>query len=218
MSDDQRFSEWLRAGAEPAWQKAITHRFVTELFTGSVPESVLRTYLVQDFQFVDRFVALLGAAVATADQTAARMALARQLGVVGGAEDTFFQRSFDELAVPEPDRLNPSLRPTTRAFNDLMDEARTSQSYARCLTVLTVAEWLYLDWAQRAPAPLPENVICREWIELHNEPAFVTWVHWLCGELDRVGRTLDEAERADCRDLFGTATRLEADFFDAAYQ
>lgn len=218
MSDDQRFSEWLRAGAEADWQRAITHRFVEELFTGSVPGGALRTYLVQDHQFVDRFTALLGEAVAAADLTASRMVLARQLGVVGGIESTYFQRCFDELGVTEPERNHPRLHPATRAFNDLMDRARESRDYARCLTVLAVAEWLYLDWAQRAPSTPPASFLHREWIKMHNEPAFVEWVDWLRAELDRLGGELDEQHRAQCRELFAAATRLEADFFDAAYE
>lgn len=214
---DQKFSELLRESTEPTWQRAVAHRFVEELFTGSVPEEVLRTYLVQDYQFVDRFVALLGGAVATADRAASRMALARQLGTVGGAENTYFQRSFDALGVPEADRTRPRLHPTTTAFNELMDEARGSGSYARCLSVLAVAEWLYLDWARRAPAELPENFVCREWIEIHRDPGFAEWVGWLRGELDRVGRELEGKQREACRALFTRATQLEADFFDAAY-
>ena len=216
--DDQTFSDQLRASTEQTWRRAVTHRFVEELFTGSVPEGVLRTYLVQDHQFVDRFVALLGEAASTADRADSRMALARQLGTVGGAENTYFQRSFDALGVAEPDRLRPRLHPTTTAFNELMDEARTSGSYARCLSVLAVAEWLYLDWAQRAPAELPAGFICREWIELHRGPDFAAWVGWLRGELDRVGRELEDEQREACRALFTRATQLEADFFDAAYE
>jgi hypothetical protein len=33
-----------------------------------------------------------------------------------------------------------------------------------------VAEWLYLDWASRAPQPLPNNFVHAEWITLHEVP------------------------------------------------
>ena len=211
------FCDWLRAAARPQWEAAVTHRFVRELYTGELDERVLRGYLVQDYQFVDRFVALLGAAVASAPTPRSRMVLARQLGVVAGAENTYFQRAFDALAVLDRDRDAPERNTTTLAFNDLMDSARASGEYANCLAVLTVAEWLYLDWAQRAPRPLPEDFVCREWIVLHDNPEFRQWVDWLRGELDAVGPTLDEPTRSHCRELFVTATQLELDFFEAAY-
>jgi thiaminase (transcriptional activator TenA) len=55
------------------------------------------------------------------------------------------------------------------------------------LSVLVVAEWLYLDWASRAPQPLPKNFVHAEWITLHDNPNFRGFVHFLRAELDRVG-------------------------------
>src|ERR1700758_620542 len=42
-----------------------------------------------------------------------------------------------------------------------MREAADTRSYAAALPVLVVAEWLYLDWASRAPQPLPEQLRTR---------------------------------------------------------
>lgn len=214
---ERTFSEQLRADVEPTWQAAITHRFVAGLFAGTLERDVLRRYLVQDYQFVDRFVALLGAAAASADTIAARMVLARQLGVVGGSENTYFQRAFDALEVPSAERESPEESAPTTAFQALMDEARASLDYPRCLAVLTVAEWLYWDWARRAPDQLPQDFVCREWIELHNGPDFGAWVGWLRGELDRVGPFLSEVDQRACRDAFARAVALELDFFEAAF-
>ena len=57
----------------------------------------LRHYLVQDYQFVDRFVALLGAAIASADQYAARVRFSQFAAMITSDENTYFQRCFDLL-------------------------------------------------------------------------------------------------------------------------
>ncbi|TCP55297.1 thiaminase/transcriptional activator TenA [Tamaricihabitans halophyticus] len=212
------FADWLRASTDEDWSAAVNHRFVRELYAERVPEPVLRRYLVQDYQFVDRFAAMLGAAVSCADTIDSRMVLGRQLGVVAGTENTYFQRAFDALEVPSADRERPDWLRPTREFNELMDAARISQNYPYCLVVLTVAEWLYLDWAAAAPEPLPAGFICREWIELHHNPEFVAWVDWLRAELDRVGPHLDELEQQACLRYWSRATALELAFFDAAYE
>src|SRR5579875_120066 len=85
-------SEELRASVREDWDAAVAHPFVRELCAGTLPRAMLRRYLVQDYQFVDAFTALLGAAVACADTVAARMVHARQLGVLAGEENTYFQR------------------------------------------------------------------------------------------------------------------------------
>lgn len=207
----------LRAAAAGDWDRAVAHPFVAALFAGTLPASAMRAYLVQDYQFVDSFVALLGAAVATADSAGARMVIARQLGLVAGEESTYFQRALDALGVPDDERDRPSLLPPTASFIALMEEAAGSRDYAACLAVLTVAEWLYLDWASRAPEPPPADPLAREWIELHRNPPFAAWVAFLRAELDRLFPALGPRARDRCARLFTEAARLENAFFEAAY-
>ena len=76
-----------------------------------------------------------------------------------------------------------------------------------------VAEWLYLDWASRAPQPLPNNFVHAEWIRLHDNSNFRGFVDFLRKELDRVG----PAHADLCRDFFSRAVALELSFFEAAY-
>jgi thiaminase/transcriptional activator TenA len=214
---DESASDQLRESVRGDWDAAVTHPFVRELCAGTLPAATMRRYLVQDYQFVDAFTALLGAAVAWADTTAGRMVIARQLGLVAGEENTYFQRSFDTLGVPAAQRLAPELLPVTAHFNRLMNEAAASLDYPSCLAVLTVAEWLYLDWARRAPQPRPADPLAREWIEIHSNPAFVTWVEFLRSELDRVAARLPEPARDRCARIFARAAELELGFFEAIY-
>ncbi|RZI80393.1 MAG: TenA family transcriptional regulator, partial [Pseudomonas sp.] len=94
-----------------------------------------------------------------------------------------------------------------------MAEAAASRSYAAALAVLNVAEGLYLDWAQKAPQPLPEHFVHAEWITLHDNPFFEDFVAFLQAELDRVGPK--EAELS--RDFYLRTVALELAFFDAVY-
>ncbi|MFC5066050.1 TenA family protein [Actinomycetospora atypica] len=193
----------LRAAHTATWDAAVGHRFVDELWAGTVDDAVMARYLAQDALFLDAFVALLGAAVATVDAPGPRLVHARQLGLVAGDEDDYFARALARLGVPEP--AEPLA--ATTGFLALMDAARASGDYPTIVTVLLVAEWLYLDWASR-DADAPSDWLHAEWIELHRGPAFSAWVGFLRDEADRVGP--DGA-------AFARAVELEAAFFDAAY-
>ena len=94
-----------------------------------------------------------------------------------------------------------------------MREAAETRSYAAALSVLVVAEWLYLDWASRTPKPLPDNFVHAEWITVHDNPDFRDFAGFLGAELDRIG----PAQADLCRDLFQRAAALELSFFEAAY-
>ena len=206
------FSENLRAATSTTWNAATGHRFVDELWAGTVDDAVLARYLAQDALFLDRFVALLGAAVATADDTQARLAIARQLGLVASDEDDYFARALGRLGVTTP--VEPL--PPTQGFLDLMDDARRSGDYGVALTVLLVAEWLYLDWAAR-PDTAPPDWLHREWIDLHRGPGFTAWVDLLRAETDRVAATADDVARERMSEVFRRTVDLELAFFDAAY-
>lgn len=210
----ERFTETLKQASEPAWTKAVEHRFVTELFAGSISDEVMASYLVQDHRFLDSFLTLLGAALATADTFDARLRFGRFVGMVSGEENTYFLRAFDALGVTQAQRETIPDAAPTKGFQAIMREAAETRSYAAALSVLSVAEWLYLDWASRAPQPLPDNFVHAEWVTLHDNPDFRDFVGFLRSELDRIGPF--EAEVS--RDFFLRAVSLELAFFDAAYE
>lgn len=212
MSSSGSFCDALRASTAPVWDAAVGHRFVDGLWAGTLPRDVLGHYLAQDHQFVDAFLALLGAAVAGADRPASRVRLARRLGLVAGPENDFFDRALAALDAGPVTRRTAA----TTGFVDLMTSAR-DEGYAEALAVLVVAEWLYRDWAAR-DGDTPADPICAEWIELHRGREFDDWVDFLRAELDRVAATLDGPRRDRVAAVFTRAVDLELDFFDSAYE
>lgn len=208
-----RFSESLRQSCEATWARAVEHRFVQELGEGRVADDVMAAYLIQDHRFLDSFLVLLGAAIASSDRFESRLVLGRFTGMVCGEENTYFLRAFDALGIDTGTRTAAPDTAPTAGFKAIMREAAATRSYAATLAVLNVAEGLYLDWAQRVPRPLPTNFVHAEWVTLHDSPMFVEFVAFLQAELDRVGP--DDAARA--QDFFRRTVDLELAFFDAAY-
>ena len=209
-----RFTEDLRAANHDAWERAAGHRFTTELAAGTLLDATMARYLVQDHRFLDEFLGLLGAAMAGADRLSSRLRLGRFVGVVAGEENTYFERAFAALKVTDERRKTEPDAPATAGFKAIMAEAAATRSYPAALSVLCVAEWLYLDWASRAPNSPRENFVHGEWITLHNNPDFHDLVGFLRDELDRTG----PSEAARCQDLFGRVVRLEGAFFDDAFK
>src|SRR3546814_9719682 len=68
----ERFTDWLKVQAEPAFGAAVGHRFARDLADGTIPPQVFRRYLVQDYSFLDHFIRLLDAALAPTPEAAAR--------------------------------------------------------------------------------------------------------------------------------------------------
>ena len=166
------FTESLRQENLDTWLAATNHRFVAELFDGSIAPQVMAGYLVQDYRFLDTFLALIGGAIANADTLAGRLRLAQFAGEIAGDENTYFLRCFETLGVTEHQRESMPDTEATTGFKRLFLDAAASGSYAAILSVLVVCEGLYLDWASKAPAKRPESFVHHEWISLHDYPEF----------------------------------------------
>src|SRR5438874_13477455 len=103
----ERFTETLRAASEPGWSRAVGHRFVKELFAGAVPDGVMARYLIQDHRFLDSFLILLGAALASADTFEARLRFGRFIGMVSAFGRSKHSASPRPGAQPIPIRSRP---------------------------------------------------------------------------------------------------------------
>ena len=214
---EPRFTDWLRELSEPAWTDATSHRFTQELGAGTLDEQVFCRYLIQDYAFVNTLVGVFGHAVGQAASMAAKRRLIEFLDLITDEENDYFERSFDALNVPADQRTEPELTETTEAMTDLLTAAAHQGGYAETLAVLVAAEWIYLTWATAESEDRPEAFYFAEWIDLHANPGFLSFVNWLREQLDSVGPTLPARQQGRVARLFDRTVALEADFFEAAY-
>ena len=218
-TQDYAFQPGLTVGrllkrSQDDWQSAVYHRFVKELFEGTIENKVLKEYLIQDYHFFDAFLSMLGACVAHADKLDSKLRFAKQLGFLEADEDGYFLKAFKELKVSEKDYLEATLHPVTKDFQKLMYSAVDSSDYAQLLVMLVIAEGLYLDWGSK-DLPLPESYLHQEWINLHKGPFFAEWVQFLVDELNRVTR--DREDLTEFQERWNQAVTLELAFFDIGY-
>ena len=211
-----RFSDWLRARAEPAWGAAVSHRFTRELAADSLPDAVYARYLIQDYVFLDVLARAVALAIAAAPDMPPKSRLSAFLAAVTSEENDTFLRSFEALGVAEAEWRDAQPAPVTGDLRDLMLGA-AKDGYAPALAVLLPAEWIYLSWATAVKDRKPARFYLREWIEIHTLPEFEAFVAWLRAETDRLGAALPPEGQARLGDLFREMAELEAAFFDAAY-
>lgn len=207
-------TDHLKSLVAEDWHAATHHAFTNALADGTLSRDKMAGYLQQDYQFIEGFVRLLASAVAHAPRFADAVPGAQFLGLISGPENTYFLRSMEALEVPS---TAPPV-PETIAFQQLMDQARRSGRYEIMLSVLVVAEWIYLDWAspfEHHADDLPFWL--GEWITLHSGEGFAQVVAYLRGQLDAAWDRLDDDARADVTATFTKAVRLERAFFDASW-
>jgi thiaminase/transcriptional activator TenA len=206
-------TQHLQSLAAEEWHATTHYAFTNALADGTLSRDNMVGYLQQDYQFIEGFVRLLASALAHAPTLADAVPSARFLGSVCGPENTYFLRALHALEVPP----TAPAAPETIALQQLMDQARRTGGYEIMLSVVVVAEWIYLDWA----TPLEDGANdlpfwLGEWITLHSDDRFTQVVAYLRDQLDTVWDTLDENTRKDVTATFTEAVRLERAFFEAS--
>lgn len=220
MSSAESFTEYLRNTHHNEWHAATDNRFIRELVSYEIEDTVYARYLTLDYAFIDALVSTFGHAVAVAPGMPEKTRFSRFLAVLTNEENDYFLRSFDAFGLPAPGFDNPVSHPVVDGFNDLMARQRAAGSYLDVLAVLVTVEWVYLEWASAAVEsgrPTPSRFYLSEWITLHADPGFEDFVNWMRSELDRAAARADDEARARAEAAFVEALKLEAAFFAAAY-
>ncbi len=213
-----RFSDWLKAEAEPFWSAAVGHRFTRELADDSLPDAVYRRYLIEDYGFIDALVRHVAHAIVVAPDMPPQSSLAAFLAAVTSEENDYFLRSFEALGVPEAEWQSAGPGQIGQAFGEVLAEAAEDGSYESALVVLLAAEWCYEAWAGAVADKQPARFYLREWIELHANPAFKAFVGWLREDMDRRGPAMPPTRQDELARLFRRMMELEEAFFDDAYK
>ncbi|MEO1479089.1 MAG: TenA family protein [Bacteroidota bacterium] len=206
-------TELLRDEAREAWESITTDPWTVALAEGRLERAAMVRYLVQDHRFLDAFSVLLSAMLAHTKRLEDRVFGSQFLALILSKENTYFERSFEALAVSAEERSVPDAAATTK-FDELMRSTAASGKLHAMLAVLVVCEWSYETWGERAARTKAKDLpfYYAEWIDLHSGPYFRQVVAYLRGLLDDL--PLSPAELEDTRRAFHAAVHCEQAFWD----
>lgn len=209
------FSAQLLDKYSSLYQKSISHPLTTELCTGTLPDEVLLTYLVQDLKYFKVGMNFFGRALSLCDHFPSMVVLGKQIGFIAEDEHGYFERVIGELTSAAEGGASGPINTkygtsgaigTTDGSSGTTDGSREAElpqvteyinymeyllkegDYGELITGLYVMEQVYLGWAQRNEEIIPEGLEYKykEWVELHRGEAFERWTEFLRREIDRV--------------------------------
>src|SRR5262245_13494079 len=104
-----RFTEWLRNGDLPLWQRMIDHRFCRDMAEDRLPDEAFVRYLRYEHAFVRAAIGAFAFALAKAPMPADQNHLLGVLNALAADQQAYFTRAFVDLgldtAVLAPDAL-----------------------------------------------------------------------------------------------------------------
>lgn len=198
-----------------SFEAMVGHPFVRDLAADCLPDTAFDRYLLIEGAFVDTAIAIFGYAVAKATDLSDRRKLIGTLDALAHGQMDYFADAMARRGLTPDPGLQAD--PRVVAFQDGMLAIARDGSFARIMTAMFAAEWMYWTWCNaHRKAPL-RDPLRRDWIAMHAAPAFRQQAQWLRERVDALGRDLDPNAQDDLVALFGQVQRLEITFHDAAW-
>lgn len=193
------------------WYDAINSRFVSELLDDTLPESILKAYLIQDFKFYNN--GMMARLIKLAPRQETKDMLAAQSQWFADNEATYFEHFLEAYHVSQKEYDATEPTPANKEYGAYLDSL-SDKSWPELITAICCMEWLYLAWAKRTvDADVIQQVPAHKgWVDLHEGAHFRKWVGDLISLVNEYC-SIDGPEA----EVFRTIVHLERRFFDDSY-
>ena len=193
------------------WYDAINSRFVSELLDDTLPESILKAYLIQDFKFYNN--GMMARLIKLAPRQETKDMLAAQSQWFADNEATYFEHFLEAYHVSQEEYDATEPTPANKEYGAYLDSL-SDKSWPELITAICCMEWLYLAWAKRTvDADVIQQVPAHKgWVDLHEGAHFRKWVGDLISLVNEYC-SIDGPEA----EVFRTIVHLERRFFDDSY-
>ncbi|MGR3755654.1 MAG: thiaminase II [Tranquillimonas sp.] len=213
------FPLW-RDGAGEAWRAYTRHAFVEGMRDGTLPRAAFLRYLVQDYLFLIHFSRAWALAVTKAETLDEMRACAATVHALLDHEMRLHVETCAAAGIPEADLFAAEEAPQTLAYTRYVLDAGHQGDFLDLMAALAPCVLGYGEIGARLAAEAAADTPYRDWIDTYSGTEY----QQTCAD---VGALIDHAARdrlgADPQSSprwrrlahrFGTATRLEAEFWD----
>ncbi len=214
-----RFSDHLRALAEPIWRAQHEHPFVRGIGDGTLAADRFGHWIGQDYRFLIEYCRLFGLAAARAPDLATIGRFADLLHATAHGEMALHRAYAAECGVDAAALERTVPGPTTRAYTDFLLRVATTEDFAVLVAALLPCMWGFSEIGQTlaargAPSPQPYA----RWIATYADAEFAALAAWCRDLLDRLADGASPAQRQAMEAAFLTSSRYEYLFWDASYR
>jgi thiaminase/transcriptional activator TenA len=213
----QRFTDELRALADPVWRAQHDHPFVRAIGAGSVDHARFAFWVRQDYLFLIDYARLFALATARAPDLETMTAFARLAHETLETEMALHRAYAARFGISQAELESEIKAPATQAYTDFILRVAALGDYAELVAALLPCMWGFseigLALKQRG---LPTDPLAAQWVEMYGSDDFAALAGWCRDILDRLAADLPESHRRRLRDAFLTSSRHELRFWDAA--
>tara|TARA_Y100001934_G_scaffold214644_1_gene254293 strand:- start:5188 stop:5868 length:681 start_codon:yes stop_codon:yes gene_type:complete len=210
--------ERLKKSASAEWLAYMQHAFVQQLATGVLPESAFRHYLAQDYLFLIHFARAYALGVYKATTLEDMRHSSAAMSAILDTEMALHVKFCEGWGLSPKDLESTEEASATMAYTRFVLETGLAGDALDLHTALSPCVIGYAEIARNIiadPQTRLEDNPYRPWIEEYASDAYQNVAQDARDYLDRLGdERLTEIRYPKLVEVFGRATRLEADFWE----
>jgi thiaminase/transcriptional activator TenA len=214
-----RFTDRLRALAEPIWRAQHDHPFVRGIGSGELDFDAFKFWVRQDYLFLIEYGRLLALAAARAFDLETMRRFADLTKETLDTEMSLHRAYAASFSISEAELEAETKAPTTQAYTDFLLRTATVGDYAELVAALLPCMWGFSEIGRELKARgLPADRRYAEWIGMYASDAFAALAGWCRDVLDALAAGRSEAACEPLVEAFLTSSRYELRFWEMALQ
>lgn len=205
-----RTAEALRKTHAAALDGFLNHELFTRIAEGRLDSTARNAYFVYEHRFVEQAVIVMGHILTKAPTAAARRHIVHILNGLVTDQTSLFDKIFAVIG-PQSQNMPKSVDDFCEGMTEIVREG----SYEQGLAAMLAAEWTYAEVSKRLERNNIQDILLRDWFDLHTRSNFLAGVAWLEAELDCAQEPLISTPSASIDSAFLHAINLEIEFHNA---
>jgi thiaminase (transcriptional activator TenA) len=214
------FADTMKLRCLDTWQKILSHRFIIELSTDTLPTDKFVFYLRQDHYFLEEFSKFLHFAKRkTRDKKLKKWLNSLYLNV-SNIEIEMQKQLLNSLAssssAPESHDI---LIPTniTLCYTTYLLHTASAGTIGEIVSVMAPCPWTYLEIAEKLSKIGVRNEIFRNWVQFYSSDESRRQVQEIKQILNTLAENQNEQSKSIMESHFTTACKYEYLFWEMAY-
>ncbi len=205
------FHQRLLSQAQDIWSAILNHHFLKMTAEGSIPDKTFKTWIQQDYVFVQEAIPFVAVLLAKAPIHLRPTFIQILSGL--DRELELFRRNAAAHGV-NLENVTPS--PTCYSYSQFLMTTAYNSSFAESFTVLYAAEKAYLDSWMEVKNNLKIQSPWQEFIDNWTNEEFQQFVNWLASTVNELATGKPENELRRMEELFLITARYEYLFWEMA--
>lgn len=215
----ERFTDHLRALAEPIWAAQHAHPFVRGIADGTLDLDKFRFWVRQDYRFLIDYARLFGIAASRSPDLATMTTFAELLHSTLRTEMALHRAYGAELGISRAELEAEPMAPENAAYTDFLLRTALLGGFAELAAALLPCMWGFSEIGQRmTQSPRPADSRYARWIVMYADPEFARLANWCRDLVDRLAEDSGPEMQARMETAFLASSRHELAFWDMAWR